>query len=657
MQPVRNTVLLFSLSALTFMLGCDAEPDKSGADDGGTDSSDADDDDGGDDDGGDDDGGDDDGDDTAAPGPVSASLSPLDGAAPSLTELAAEAVAVSPAWLQDDLTLAFMRLDDRDADELAAVIVDLDEPWLIDEVAFAVAHTSPELTRQRNFYPELFVENARYIYEVDPHLDYVDLVESGEAGVDSDWTTTVTYRVAEGPVEDGIFLDVELPPELYYWYVVHPRIEDEGAYYIDAWDVCRNVGLECEVAPEEGSFWRSFLWDQAAEQCPEGDYCPVLADFMPAAEVLWSTDGGGSGAIGEIARFMHHSDEVTGRWLTFGAHGERSIQPVRIYALGRGNCGEWADMTSALARTSLIPNMNVTPASWDHTWNEFYDPIGERWVAWEPVNWWFDHGYGAPYANYATRGDTRVTHVTDRYSDTYDLEITVVDSDGRPVDGASVMLWSPYDSSWWYAGEGATGSDGVLTVPVTAGMEFAVRVESVIGAFPPEDNTIDRLTSGAEVGALEQVSITIDASTQLVGSRSLVEVAADAPLQLTVSGMSRDARIVGESFRFAGHTYTQEAAAPQLSWFVTDAEGYAKFIGNDDHDAFHEDVLGEGIEVGLHADAESIVVVVNDLSVAAHVFGEWSLSLTNSNGDELGAMTETLVLAPGAHHAVAVVPE
>ena len=359
----------------------------------------------------------------------------IDDSASHLTELAADAVAVSPAWVRDDLTLAFLRLDDDLANELAAVLLDIDEPWLIDEVAFSIAHISPEAMASSWFFPQMLVENARYVYEVDPSLAYVDLVETGEAGVDDDWSTTTAYQMADG---DAI-VELEIPAESYYWYVVHPRIEDESTWYIHAWTECTVRGLECPQQPEDGFWWRSFLWDQAAEYCPEDEYCPVLADVLPEVDVMWSSDGGGTGAIGAVANFMKRSSEEGDRWLVFGAGSERSIQPVRIYGLGRGNCGEWADMTTALARTALIPNVNTTPSSWDHTWNDFYDPLSDRWVAWEPVNGWFDHGYGAPFANHSTRGDARVMHVTDRYTDTYTLELRVIDRRGEPVDGASVV--------------------------------------------------------------------------------------------------------------------------------------------------------------------------------------------------------------------------
>jgi len=584
---------------------------------------------------------------------VAAAFEPLDVHAGTLPELAVDAVAISPLWVRDDLRLVFHRLDEDVANELAALLLDLDEPWLIDEVAFSIAHTSVEMLENTRFHPELLVDNARYIYEVDPYLNYVDLVETGEAGTDDDWSTTTVYQMDD----NGDTVELELPAELYYWYVVHPRIEDESVYFIDAWRTCGSSSLECGMDPEDGDFWRPFLWELAAEQCPEDDYCPVLADFLPNEDVLWSSEGGGAGAIGAIASFMHHADDIMGRWLVFGASGERSIQPNRIYALGRGNCGEWADMTTALSRTGLIPNLNATPSSWDHTWNEFYDPLSERWVAWEPVNGWFDHAYGSHYANYTTRGDTQVTHVTDRYADTFTLEVTVVDAAGTPIDGAEVVLFSPYDDFWWYAGEAATDLDGVVSIPLVADREIALRVETAIGSFPEEDNSIRRVSTGAPAGEVDTVRITVDQEAGWFGATTVSEDTEDTVAMLTIEGASRSARSVSGSFRYAPGSFTQEVDPPVLRWFLTDSTGLASFEAGDDHTVFAEGSLGAPADLPLSTVEDRVVVVVNDTGVATTVLGDWSLSLATPSGVALDTLQTDFLLQPGAYHVVEVIPQ
>ena len=303
------------------------------------------------------------GDDTGAPGAPAIGLARADL---DLTELGEQAVAAAPSWVRDDLAITLGQLDATTQDDVAMQVVDLDEPWLLDEVAFSIAHTSPEVFDRPSFHPEVFQRNAALLYEIDDALDYVELVDEGEPGVDDDFWTTATYRVqaADGTVEEHT-----VDPEIYYWYVVHPRLEDEIPAFVDGWDSARSVD------PDAGWHWREFLWSEAAASCPPEDErgCPVLDGWMDGVDVLWTgatdaTEDGG--AVGRIFDFV---DAV----MTFGAGAERPVQPVRIYALGVGNCGEYADLGDASARTALIPARNVGAFANDHTWDEFWD---ERWV-------------------------------------------------------------------------------------------------------------------------------------------------------------------------------------------------------------------------------------------------------------------------------------
>lgn len=295
-----------------------------------------------------------------------------------LTDLAQQAVALAPAWLRHDLASTLAEVGDTTQDELGAILVDLDNPWLTDEIAFSIANISPEVLTDPQFYPELLVVNAESIYANDPVLQYVELVETGEPGVDDDYYTTTRYQVEI----DGVVMERTIDRETYYWYVVHPRMEDESPYYIDAWASCGSS--QCPTTPDDGTFWRTFLWDGAAADCPEDRECPVLLDYLTTEPYLWkgkANNRDDNGAIGAIIRWQKDA-------MVFGAGSERPIQPNRIYAVACGNCGEWSDMATAAARTGLIPGHNVGAYANDHTWNEFWD---EGWQQWEPVNTWVLH--------------------------------------------------------------------------------------------------------------------------------------------------------------------------------------------------------------------------------------------------------------------------
>ncbi len=81
------------------------------------------------------------GDDDTTPGPMD--VLTLVEPAYACTELALEAVALAPTWLQGDLRATLMQLDDDEQDELAALLIDLPDPRGLDELAFTLAHTPP----------------------------------------------------------------------------------------------------------------------------------------------------------------------------------------------------------------------------------------------------------------------------------------------------------------------------------------------------------------------------------------------------------------------------------------------------------------------------------------------------------------------------------
>jgi hypothetical protein len=148
-----------------------------------------------------------------------------------LTDLAAEAVALAPLWLQHDLALSFQRVEDALQDDLAQVVVDENDPYLVDEIAFAIAHLSPQVLESQRFFPQLLTENAQLVYARDADLDYVQLEDVGEPGVDADYYTTATYRVQ---TEDGTIETRTIEKEVYseyegqWWYITEAVTDIEG---------------------------------------------------------------------------------------------------------------------------------------------------------------------------------------------------------------------------------------------------------------------------------------------------------------------------------------------------------------------------------------------------------------------------------------------
>ena len=566
-----------------------------------------------------------------------------------LTELAQQAVAMSPTWVQHDLALNLRQVDDETQDELAQLIVDGDDPYLYDELAFSIAHVSPEVLEDSKFHPELLQINAELIYERDADLDYVELVEVGEPG-QGDWYTTTSYKIGV----DGDVVDRELDRELYYWYVVHPRIEDEHPWFIDGFTTCMSSNLECAKDPDDGMFWREFVWDGAEAECPDGDWCPVLRDYIGDATVLWDEAdvSTSDGAIANIMSFMLSSDETYGRWFSFGAGSERSIQPNRIYGLGAGNCGEWGDMTTALSRTGLIPNLNVNPSSWDHTWNAFFAPGSElwssEWIPWEPVNWWLVHAYGSSYATYTTRGDTLSWYMSDHYTDSFDMQIVVTDADDEPVDGAYVTVWSPYGDSWWFAGETVTDATGTVTIPLGAELEYAMQIGSDQGFYPSEDY-ITYASKGVAAGETDVIEVQLEGTLPAVAWTELeLEGSATVEVAVDVAG----ARIVRPSWRFE-ESYAMEIEAPEVDAFIVDEAGLDAIEDGEEFEGLP--LLGGTGSASIPQEGEWYVVVPNLGTNSVALLGELAVTVTTTDGSTWSAAGSTAFqLLPGDLAAVEI---
>ena len=197
----------------------------------------------------------------------------------SLTRRARRAIAISPAWLRADLAAKLNSLPSEKQDSLAELILTAADSRFIDEIAFSIAHLSlRELTGQR-FDPRIIAENARLIYEADSLFDYVELIDYGEPRRGRDWITTARYRLKgeEGPQEH-----YELPPQVYYWYVVFPKIGREPVVYLDP--------LTGEYASSDsgGVFWRDYFMheDQDPKRCASRHFIteyPNLIEQVPAS--------------------------------------------------------------------------------------------------------------------------------------------------------------------------------------------------------------------------------------------------------------------------------------------------------------------------------------------------------------------------------------
>jgi hypothetical protein len=383
-----------------------------------------------------------------------------------LTDIARQAIDYAPDWLALELTDAFARMDSSHQNAYGSIILSTLDP-IVDEVAFVIAHTATEVLQSGGFYPQLLTENAEDVYAHDAYLDYVDIVDFGDAATGGSYYSTVVYRTAA----TGDTVEVELPRERYYWDIVHPKVTDEFPTYI-------NPANGYVADPPLGRFWREFLFAQADSGFP------VLRDELAGCEVLWegNVDSRTNGAIGIITQWILDV-------MDFDSGVERPIQPVRIYHKHMGRCGEHADITCAAARAALIATNSPLAVASDHTWNEFYD---DRWIHWEPVNVYVDspwhyEGWGKEFLGiFDWRGDDWIWTVTERYTPHCTLTVAVTDSFGYPVDGAQVTIARKtgtitYQEATWTS----TDHTGTCRFLLGDNNDVYARIDSDLGTVPP----------------------------------------------------------------------------------------------------------------------------------------------------------------------------
>lgn len=402
-----------------------------------------------------------------------------------------QAIARAPKWLRNDLRMVLSHVSSLHQPEWASAINNANDPY-IDEIAFSIAHLSPQYLSANvagDLYgsAQLMQENAESIYANAQYLDYVDVVDYGTSTTDENYYSTTRYKKVDAR---GDTIEVEVPKEIYYWYIVDPKITDEIPAYIDPFIIEDNITHNNNIAdPPNGVFWRDYFFNHA-----DGGYT-VLKDTLAGCEIVW--DG-----TQNVNAAMNHAIAIITRWInetmSFTSNYERPHQPVRIYKKHIGRCGEYADYTAAAARAALIPCTSILAISGDHTWNEFWD---EEWIHWEPVNnslnnpLVYENGWGKVFGSvFEIRSDGWLSSVTDRYSEeSATITIYALDSQGDPIDGAEVLLAVASGTSILVDNYGLTDNDGKYTFIVGEGKHYYARVDTDIGSNPTDPGSVTSL--------------------------------------------------------------------------------------------------------------------------------------------------------------------
>ncbi|HTW92952.1 MAG TPA: hypothetical protein VMH22_14770 [bacterium] len=484
-----------------------------------------------------------------------------------LTDSSKMAVAIAPDWLKDDLADNLRRLGSTQ-NRMAAVILNCPDKRYYDEICFEVAHLSPVTLNAVD--PQLLVDNVQQMYEIAPYLNYVQIVDYGDPMQGGNYYSTTKYRVR---VQNETTW-VEIPRDIYYWWVMMPKGTDEQPSYVD------------------GYFWRQYFFF-----CNDSGY-PLLESALAPTTILWdgqkhSWGGGFEDTMQAVA--------VVGRWAALtmpnGASGDRPIQPVTIAHEHNGNCGEMQDLVQAAARTALIPCGGVNDINEDHVWDEIWwnnlfipyanDPtthIADSGCAYEKK-------YGGSKncsAIWDWRNDGWQRDQIGTYSDVCTLTVQVYDLTMRPVDGELVEL----SSEDWYGGMatcfyGVTDANGRYTTPLGDAQNYYLTLSGPLD-YISAGKIIDSASAapGSSFFYCCTLAASLDSLTILPDSGTALD-----QYRIDVSYAAGHEALYGQDcYNSNGsNVYALTSAPGRVDFFLTDRDQFQQYLSGQQFRAFVND--------------------------------------------------------------------
>jgi len=338
-----------------------------------------------------------------------------------LSENVILAIAKSPRWIQPRLTSQFHTLSNPES--YANVLLNSSTQYA-DEIAFSIACCPIGRV------PSAIIlkENAEALYEHDQWIAYADIVEYDDGT--GDYFSTIRYTVLENGTEQYF----EFPPEIYYWYVVHPKITTE------------------EIDAVYGPLWRNYLFEHN-----DLGY-PLLKEKISTIQYFWDNESyfqPGARLWNECITQHPTAIEAVSYWIgktvPYPAVGDRPGLASVIAHEHNGWCGELQKIAIAAQRSLLIPSIAACNVGEDHVWREFYE---RGWH--ENDNWWSDTGgavdkpdvYAYDWgkdmsAVYQWKGDGAILEDTTRYiheEDCITVSFEVKDLFLQPMDGARIIV-------------------------------------------------------------------------------------------------------------------------------------------------------------------------------------------------------------------------
>ncbi len=560
------------------------------------------------------------------------------------------ALAESPEWIRKDLAINFELLGTK-ADTFANLILG-SAKVLKDEIAFQIANLSIQALTNSRFMKNinLLKQNAEMIYELDPQLKYVRLKEY------ADYTTTeYKIKTASG------YVWKEIPRDIYYWYVVMPKLSEEGLWSED--------NLNDPQQRTYGYFWKDYIWNNPN---PNYDYTNVnvktavgevktimkFQDMMTNAEYLWD----GVKTYKYFGREIANTDgalDMLCNWasraipLDAEANKARAINPCQILYQHRGNCGEDAYLITAAARTALIPAIYQGTMREDHVWGGFWEEgwqhfeffrgglvtSGWGWTSFDPAFYeTLAPDYWVLSIIQGWRADGWQLNNTEPYTKTCDVKLSIVDkATNLPIPDLQVLIFAspghPGDNNVAYSGTFYTGKSGVIEFKAGDAKLYFVQVYNKSLGYSPSETNVFRVNTNLSLANAQYSGlIQIDNYNLPKNNFQKVPLPEKSNFGLHVKFQS-DEIISNESLKDAQRSRFKkwgDSTAGNVDMFLLDKINYAKFKGSAQFNAYfpYTKVNKADILFAIPEDNEEwYFVVSNKTSLSNYEYLDGEISL------------------------------
>jgi hypothetical protein len=553
-------------------------------------------------------------------------MSPELGLGRDVLDLVATTV---PIWIQPALLDNLRRINPYRLHLFIDLIKNAEKNYL-DEIAYQIAHLSPQTLNIIN--PQLLVKNVEYIYKIAPDLQYVELVEKDS---EDDWFTTTTYHI----LNDGTPEWVEIPREIYYQWILMPKLSDEEP----------SMGVSVY-----NKFWREYVYNYA------DDGYPLLKDVIQDVEYMWdlknhkwiNKDTSGNKLPFGDSLF---AVQTLGRWvaqtLPERAKQPRPVQPNQILRDHNGNCGELEDLLNAGTRTALLPVRSVGSWPGDHVWNELW--WDGHWyyyqVSWACGATFIEKHHTYPHKGLisAWRADGYVEQINELYNPVCSLKIKVFDNHNKPIDGAEVVFFSAsyrdthadefYLGSWQQ-----TDENGELNILLGTDITYGYRLDAKIGHNPLPNNSIysirwNQLTEGGTV--LQNLKISGDMPqtplptkiNSTPENKYKIKIKFTLPYYILYGGGYWTA-----DFKLDNHEWSDFRKSGHIDFYICDEENYQKYNQSIPFDAYivHAGISDDSLEFILPGDDNYYLIFSNAGKLTVSQILQTDIKLLGNKGGD-----------------------